>query len=181
MATDYEAVIASLAAKDEIRDLVVAYCNANDRRDFAKLRTLYHVGALDEHGFNKTGTVAEFFDGLPALVAKASVMQHNVSNHSIRVDGDYAEGECYVVAYHLWEDPQGDYEVVLGGRYLDKYERREGAWKFRHRRVVGDWLRIFSGGVNQLDHPKAGGMYRGRKDDQEPSYCFFRLFQRGQR
>jgi ketosteroid isomerase-like protein len=174
-------MLLALTAKDEIRDLVYSYCQAVDRHDFDKLATLYHEGAVDEHGFNATGSAAEFFAKLPTLVAHAAVQQHNVTNITIRVDGSYAEGECYFIAYHLWEDPDGHSEVLLGGRYLDKYERRDGVWKIRQRRVVGDWLRTNHGADNELDHPKAAGMYRGRKDAKDPAYEFFRLFRRGAR
>ena len=40
----------ALLDKQEIYELVCAYCNAADRHDHAKMRSLYHDDAIDEHG-----------------------------------------------------------------------------------------------------------------------------------
>ncbi len=32
--------------------------------------------------------------------------------------------------------------MLVGGRYFDKYERRDGAWKFLHRAIVTDWANV---------------------------------------
>ena len=82
-----------IIAKEQIRDLVLAYCRAIDRKDFELLSQLYHPGAGDEHGCNPSGTAQEFFEILPGMMEAAEVLQHNITNHFIKVDGEYAEGE----------------------------------------------------------------------------------------
>jgi hypothetical protein len=43
-------VIETLHAKQAIRDLVVQYCRAIDRRDFELLAELYAPGSIDDYG-----------------------------------------------------------------------------------------------------------------------------------
>ena len=57
------------------------------------------------------------------------------------VRGEHAQGELYTVAYHRTHPPQAR-EIVIGGRYLDRYERRAGVWKFLHRSLALDWCRV---------------------------------------
>ena len=63
---------------------------------------------------------------------------HTVTNHWIEIEGDAAVGESYVIAYQqiAGEEPQ---DVMTGGRYIDRYERRDGEWKISHRTFVMDW------------------------------------------
>ena len=61
-----------------------------------------------------------------------------MTNHWIEIEGDAAVGESYVIAYQqtAGEAPQ---DVMTGGRYIDRYERRDGEWKISHRTFVMDW------------------------------------------
>ena len=86
--------------KQEITDLVYAYCNASDRHDHDKLRSLYHPDATDDHGGFFQGLASEFIDKLPEIQAPMEILHHNVTTVNIALDGDYAEGEIYVLAFH---------------------------------------------------------------------------------
>jgi hypothetical protein len=33
-------------------------------------------------------------------------------------------------------------DLTFGGRYVDRFERREGVWKIAHRQVIFEWSRI---------------------------------------
>jgi hypothetical protein len=176
-----EQALATLIAKDEIRDLVAAYCRAIDRKDFDMLETLYHPSAGDEHGCNPTGTAEEFFTVLRAISGPAITLHHNITNHHIKVDGDRAEGEAYLLGYHVIEGDDGArYAFLLGGRYLDRYARRDGVWKFTHRRVAADWVKHFD--AEQVgDAIEVAGMTHGESSGDDTSYQFFDLFRRGRR
>ena len=72
-------------------------------------------------------------------------------------------------------------DLLIGGRYFDKYERRDGAWKFSHRAVVADWATFNDPSCVCLEHPMVEGSYIGKPGPEDPSYEFFRLLRRGGR
>lgn len=174
MSPSREEIIDVLWAKEEIRDLAQRYCRACDRADFELLESIYHSGALDEHGFNRTGTAREFLDAVPAMRAGMEGLQHNVTNHIISVNGDEAEGEVYVLAYHRYSGAKGPTLLVTGGRYLDRYARRDGKWKIAHRRCVDDWSIEMAAPPQAANEFTEGGIERGCAGSDDPSYAFFR-------
>jgi 3-phenylpropionate/cinnamic acid dioxygenase small subunit len=120
-----------------LRDLVMRYCRGVDRRDFALVRALYHDDAVDDHGAMFCGGPEAFVAWLPEAMARWELTCHSISNSLFAVDGDRAEGEHHVTAYHRTHPPKRR-EFIVQGRYLDQYERRGGEWKFAHRSLVFD-------------------------------------------
>ena len=116
--------------------LVHSYCRAVDRGDFATLRELYHHDAVDAHGEISTGSVDEFLKTLEASRPHIRSMQHNVTTVNFVVDGYRAEGEVYTIATHTFGAGDRDVDVIIGGRYLDKYEKRNEIWKIIERTIV---------------------------------------------
>ena len=170
-----------LLDKELIRELVQAYCNAADRHDHAKMRSLYHEDAIDDHGAFFHGPAMDFIDKLPDIQSPMKILHHNVTTHNIKLDGHKAEGEVYVLAFHQAEGEQGLFDVLIGGRYLDKYEKRDGLWKFSHRAVLADWVNIQDQTVVNLEHPFIAGSNIGKPGLDDPSYEFFKMFRRGRR
>lgn len=170
-----------LIDKQDITDLVYAYCNASDRHDHDKLRQLYHPDAIDDHGGFFRGLAMEFIDQLPQIQAPMNILHHNVTNINLALDGDYAEGEIYVLAFHQIDSEEGPKDLLIGGRYFDKYEKRDGLWKYSERAVVADWATVNTPSTVQLDHPLVEGSRIGRPGQADPSFGFFRLLQWGKR
>ena len=79
----------------------------------------FAVGALKDHASN----------------------QHMIGNTLIDVEGDEAFGEVYFHAYHKVESEAGFDDLIVAGRYLDRYERRDGVWKMAYRSERVDWSR----------------------------------------
>lgn len=171
----------SLIDKQDITDLVYAYCNASDRHDHDKLRQLYHSDAIDDHGGFFKGLAMEFIDQLPQIQAPMNILHHNVTNINLALDGDYAEGEIYVLAFHQISTDEELIDLLIGGRYFDKYEKRKDVWKYSERAVVADWATVNSPSTVQLDHPLVQGSHIGRPGKADPSYDFFKLLQWGER
>lgn len=165
--------VESLLAKDEIRDLVLRYCRAIDRRDYAALQALYHDDATDDHSPMYQGSAAGYLEWLPSMLETMTVTSHMVQNHLIVVAGDKAEGEVTMISYHLTKDEGGqDVEIVIGGRYLDKYEKRDDVWRFSHRKIVMDWNQIQPSSC-QWDSPLVAGTPVGARCGQDPARHFF--------
>lgn len=120
-----------------LHDLVMRYCRGVDWRDWGLIRSLYWDDAIDRHGAMFEGGPDALVAWLPTIVAGFELTVHTISNSLYVVDGDVAEGEHYATAYHRTHPP-GRREIVIGGRFLDRYELRGGIWKFAERRLAFD-------------------------------------------
>ncbi|MHB9879387.1 nuclear transport factor 2 family protein [Pacificimonas sp. ICDLI1SI03] len=174
------AAVQALLDREALRTLIYAYCNAADRHDHAKMRSLYHEDAIDDHGAMSSGPAMDFIDKLPEIQAPMEILHHNVTTINLALDGDYAEGEVYLIALHRVRGEDGPFDVLVGGRYFDKYEKRDGVWKFAHRAIVADWANIHSPSIVDLEHPFLHGAHIGKPGPEDPSYGFFRLLKRVQ-
>src|SRR3546814_15573870 len=67
---------------------------------------------------------------------------------------------------------EGLFDVLIGGRYFDKYEKRDGVWKFSHRSIVADWAYPANPSKIELDHPFLAGAHIGTPGPDDPSYGF---------
>jgi ketosteroid isomerase-like protein len=174
-----DARLAALLDKQDITELIHAFARAADRHDHEAIRALYHEDATDDHGAFFKGLAADFIDQLPQIQEPMRILHHNVTTVNIKLDGDYAEGEVYALAFHQADTPEGLMDLLIGGRYLDKYERRKGVWKFAHRSVLTDWAKVDSPTTVCLGHPMVEGSHIGRPGPEDPSYGLFRLFRWG--
>jgi len=137
MSDEITPALAALLDKDALREIAMRYSRAIDRRDPVLLASVYHPDAHDEHGTHFDGPASAFIANLETGMAVFEVTQHQITNTSYRLDGDKAEGELYFTAYHRTVPPEPKHVTVLG-RYLDKYERRNGEWRIAYRRLVWD-------------------------------------------
>jgi hypothetical protein len=130
-----------LLDKDQIRDVLYTYCRGIDRCDEELVRSVYHPGASDDHG-TFSGTAEEFATWvIPVLLRDFAGTMHTLGNILIELDGDAAHVESYFNAYHRVPRPAGDRDLIVGGRYVDRFERRANVWKISARTVVLDWSR----------------------------------------
>lgn len=152
----------------ELRDLVMRYCRGIDRRDFALVRSCYHDDAIDDHGNLFKGSPDDYVAWLEPTMAHLECTIHSISNSLFVVDGDVAEGEHYAYAYHRTSGAERQ-EIIIYGRYLDRYERRDGIWKFSHRQLVFDAGTMQP--VNEDGFAAAGGDgQHGKPGRDDPSY-----------
>jgi hypothetical protein len=141
-----------LLDQQSLRELALRYARAIDRRAEAALLELYHEDAIDSHGTVFHGSPKEYAEFQPRVMAQFAVTAHYIVNTLYAIDGDYAEGELYFIAYHRFRGEASEpiatagagKELFIGGRYLDKYARRSGAWKFMRRDLVWDFARTIS-------------------------------------
>ena len=77
-----------LLDKQAIYELIMAYCNAADRHDHVKMRTLYHEDAIDDHGHFAKGLAMEFIDKLPEIQKTEKIREPIITAH-IFVPQDY--------------------------------------------------------------------------------------------
>jgi hypothetical protein len=179
--SDLDSKIQEILDKESIRELVYTYCRAADRHDNELMRTLYHEDAYDDHGSFFKGKAMEFLDLLPEIQKSMGILHHNVTTHNIKLSGTKAEGETYIIAFHQVLTEEGNYDVLIGGRYFDEYEKRHDVWKFSSRAVDADWVYVNDPSQVNLTHPMIEGADIGSSNKEDPSYKRFKLFKRGVR
>jgi hypothetical protein len=132
--------IQTLLDKQEIHDVLLRYCHGADRRDVPMVISAFHDDAVDNH----MGVEERPAERFPRTLgqSKAKWTTHSISNVLIQVDGDVAHAQSYLVASHRFDHAGGEIDWILGARYLDRFERRNGVWRIAHRTVVCDWERF---------------------------------------
>ncbi|WP_341862032.1 nuclear transport factor 2 family protein [Gymnodinialimonas sp. 57CJ19] len=157
-----------IADADALSRLVAAYSRAVDRRDLAMLRALYLPEGTDAHGRAFTGSADDYVTYVETALKAYSATAHYVMQTAFEIDGDTAQGEVHKLNYHRTHGPDA-HHVVTGSRSLDHYARRGGAWFFRSRHVVIDW--VDRRGVNAADwNDPAATSERGCAGRDDPSY-----------
>jgi len=137
MTDDLEIMIRELHDRQCIRDKLVAYCRAVDRMDRDLLLTVYHPDAIDDHGLF-VGGPEEFADWAFGLhQAQQHSHQHVIANHSCELDGDVAHTETYWLFAAMNRYPEA--LTIGGGRYIDRFEKRNGEWRIAARKCVPEW------------------------------------------
>jgi hypothetical protein len=177
--SEVDSKIQEILDKESIRELVYIYCRAADRHDNELMRSLYHEDAYDDHGSFFKGKAMEFLDLLPEIQKSMGILHHNVTTHNIKLSGTKAEGETYIIAFHQVLTEEGNYDVLIGGRYFDEYEKRNDVWKFSSRAVDADWVYVNDPSQVNLTHPMIEGADIGSPNKEDPSYQRLKLFKRG--
>jgi len=139
-------IIASISADADVREMLdkqaihealLRYCRGLDRCDEPMLAAAFHPDAEVRHaGHTLTGAqIAPFL--ISRSLQAGSRHAHYLANHLIGLRGDAADSECYFFSYRI--SPSEDEIQSFKGRYLDRFERRAGAWRIARRSVVIDW------------------------------------------
>lgn len=126
------------AVRHLLHELTMTYVRGADRGDAATMRSAFHPDGRMETGLADPA-IEKYAEAMVGRTrADYCTMFHSITNERFEVAGDRARGECYVTAYALTADdpPQ---EIMAGGRYLDRFECREGVWKIARRLYVQDW------------------------------------------
>ncbi len=132
--------IVDLLAKQEIYELSCRYMRGLDLTDAQLLEAVFFDDAYCEYGFIN-GDPKVFIGYAIGALQEHHANQHMIGNVLIDVNGDEAFGEVYFTAYHKVPTEDGFEDVIIAGRYLDRYEKREGVWKISYRSELVDWSR----------------------------------------
>ena len=135
-------LIQELAAKEAIRQAVLRYCRGVDRLDFDLMFSAYHPDGIDDHGV-LVGPARDLCARVVESHKRYDATMHCVLNHAIEITGDNeAVGEVYNTTYLLRTDAEGSRTLnTWWGRYLDRYELREGVWAIAYRTCVHEFTR----------------------------------------
>ena len=124
-----------------IGDLITTYAELVDDGDFAGLGTLLADATFTGGGEPVSGAQAiekMFQDTLIVYDDGTPRTRHLITNIRIQVDeaADTAVSRSYFTA--LQALPDLPLQPIASGRYHDRFERRDGQWRFAERRVRVD-------------------------------------------
>ena len=157
-------------AKKEIEEVVLRYCRGVDRADRELLESCYHPDAVEEHGSNHTGDAAGFIDWILSDNSGELFFQHTISNHLVLAESDSAAvTETYFHARLLGTDRE---PAQVFGRYVDRFELRDGAWRIAHRCTVQEYSTPNIGYGDLTADGVIEGYHTGTRDRSDPSYQF---------
>lgn len=156
-----------LVAEREIRRRLLDYCRGVDRCDADLVAASYHPDAIDDHGvFQGSGHELARF-ATEAIGEHYDATMHTIGDSIIDfTDDQTAYVETYVFADHRRVDADGESLDRFGARYVDRFERRNDAWRIADRVVVVEWST-----TEQLTPVRGVGRYvRGNRDRSDLAF-----------
>lgn len=150
-----------------IHRLVLRYCRAVDRADWAGVRAVYAHDGVDHHtGFS--GSADAYVAWLRERTAAFDGTMHLAGNHLVELNGDHAVAETYGTAVH-WGAPHDDptRNFTSGFRYLDHVRRDPEGWRIVERIAVREWTRADAGRIV----PAEGSGPRGSRSPEDPLHA----------
>jgi hypothetical protein len=165
-----EAALHALLAKQAVAETLLGYCRAIDRRDADLMRKVYWPDAIDDHAVFHGDVEAFLAYSFPFL--EGVVTSHAITN--IWVDllsSTEAFSECYFQAFHDFPGGGGTrLERIVGGRYLDRHEKRANEWRIIARTLAIDWYHERPGNAVWDSGRYANLANRGGPKPHDPLY-----------
>jgi hypothetical protein len=166
-----------LVDRAEIYDVMCRYARGVDRGDADLIRSAYHPDAYDDHVDYK-GDIDGFIKWLDTRFVPFVNSMHFLGNCFVEFAGpDLAFVETSYASRRL-RLPVGEEAAGLGphdmimrqswGRYLDRFERRNGEWRVARRVVIVDdrFSSVAKGGARNTSSTW------GCRNRSDPMYAF---------
>ena len=158
-----------LLAVQAIRDVLSRYCRGLDRMDREMAEAVWHEGGTADYVGIYEGTGHGFIEWVWEAHAAMERHSHQITNVLVELgdDGVTATSESAVTVV-LWTRPDREghqRELVGRGRYLDRWEKRDGRWAISHRTHLLDLSSEFPlerGDVSETS----------RRDPSDPSFDY---------
>ncbi len=141
-----------MIAREEIRELRVAYSTGFDEMDEAAVRANFTDDIVCHYPVDFGGPI----EGVEAVIALFRAnwdmmtypydTVHFIGNHTVTLTGpDTARGQCMLLDFVNRQDKglstRGGHDnpLLLIGRYEDEYVKQDGRWKFKRIRLTTSW------------------------------------------
>jgi hypothetical protein len=165
--TDRDPDVQRMLDRAAIEECLLRYTRGIDRHDTELILSAFHPDALDTHGTFEGGPreVADWANEQHGL--RWDRHQHYITNTTVDIDGDVAHTDTYYFIVLRRNDGSG--QDFMGGRYVDRMERREGEWRIARRVVTAEWIGDAGPGRDRMR--SLLGLYEeGRWDREDISY-----------
>jgi SnoaL-like domain len=157
-----------LMDRTQILDCISLHARGCDRHDIDLITSAYHSDGVDEHGYalNSGPDYGEWANTTHAKTSR--VHTHNITTHTCDIDGDTAHAESYVIVVLIGPDSKS--AQFITGRYIDRLERRDGAWRIAVRRSTVEGMFLADARVLQSPFFAEKGYLVGTRDHRDLSY-----------
>ena len=156
-----EAQQQAILDRHAIENTIARYARGIDRLDLELLKSVFHPDGMN-HSYDGDGNLHDWCETvIPALASFFAATMHHITHKSIEIVGDRAVSESYFIAWHLITGDRdkvvrffgelyasemqasdhldAGHEHLCGGRYLHRWERRDGVWRISERIGTIEW------------------------------------------
>lgn len=130
--TDPASILAELADRHAIHQVMLRYARGLDRLDNALARSCYWDDAIEDHG-HFVGTPDDFIPWADGATLRFAATQHAILNHVCDLQGEEAFCETY---YHFSGVTASGPNFMSTGRYVDHFRKRCGEWRIANRVTI---------------------------------------------
>jgi hypothetical protein len=168
VASDREARLERLLDRQDIEDCLARMSRASDRCDRELFLSAFHHDATVAAG-PFVGGPEDLYDWSEAMQKETySATFHKLLNKTFDFDGDAA----HVETYYLFIGCLGEETNLLaGGRYVDRFEKRGGVWGLVMRNNFVEWTSAVPAMANplgEISDLELNGL--PARDKSDPSY-----------
>ena len=159
--------IESVLAEQAVRKAATCYSRGVDRSDLELMKSAFHSDAVVRYG-SYDGHYEQFCKDVVSGQSGMEYTTHTVVNEYYDIDAanNSGKGEIYVLAFLS----AGDSEYLVAGRYVDKYDSRDGDWRISFRQYIYDWSRTSDYSGSDPNSLFEALTYRGKHTMDDLSY-----------
>ena len=140
-----EARLDELIARQDIYDCLVRQSRGTDRNDKDLFLSGFHADSVVTAG-PFVGSPSDLYDWASKFQAGMYTRTlHKLHQMTCEIDGDQAHAETY----YFFVGCMGENNLLAGGRYVDRFERRDGIWGMVMRINFVEWTSL----VPAMDSP----------------------------
>lgn len=134
--------VATLRDEQAIRDHILRYADAVDRRDWDVLDATFTSDAVVA-GLMGERPIGPYLEFLKSSVAAYDRTMHVFSNQLVDLEpgADTATATTYAVAYHMEAPDTGKEDLVVALVYFDALTRQGDGWAVSQRRTESKWIK----------------------------------------
>lgn len=133
--------------RENIRECLTRLARGEDRRNAELITASYWPDSITDYGVFQGDFAAYLAWVVPGADAITNT-QHVLAQSFIELNGDKAKVETQVISYHRVDMGAGERDTVIGGRYLDVFEKREGEWRIAQRTMLYDWYQDWGDAID---------------------------------
>ena len=174
MTTPVSQIMQEYGDREAIKECLYRYARGADRLDADMVRSAYWPDVEDTHLTFK-GNCEEFITWSFAAMGTMDQTQHMISNILMTIRGNTADVESYFYGIQVVNTPDGKFDVVASGRYVDTMEKRGDEWRIIKRMVVTDWFRQYPDSADWSNGMMGFDIKPGGRFPTDDSYTLIKL------